>query len=52
MNKWNSLATEEAIKKTVDALFLNGIEAIVVETIKEVNTKRLMILFVKEVLGY
>lgn len=35
MNKWNSLATEEVIQKTIEALWINGIRAIVVDTMED-----------------
>lgn len=39
MKKWDALASEESIQKTIKALKLNGIDAIVVENAKEAKEK-------------
>lgn len=44
MNDWKSLANEESIKKTIDALKANGIDAVVVEDEKEAKNKVIEIL--------
>lgn len=39
MNKWNSLATEKSLHKTIEALRINGINAMVVETSEEAKNE-------------
>lgn len=44
MNNWNTLATDKSIKKTINALKANGINAIVVKNKEEAKKKVLEIL--------